>query len=176
MKIPFFFLFIFIETSLSCSFSTFFIYGQDTTPTAESTPPPTPAPEATATPAPTPDASAAPAAAPAADAATATPSPAAETPPVPAEQLKWPDAVEIEKSKDIVASNNKNITALFSKAEDLLKQISTQMNALPKSYDEYNKKFEETNTQVDDFIQKISFEKGKLNELVNPEKKNPEKK
>jgi|GEM_PF-7080420 len=178
----------------------FYIYSQDMppvppladlppVPTAAAPPPPPPTPSAPTPPVP-------------AVATTPTtppvPTPAATptvTPPVPgspgetppptsapmpeqkAEQIGWPHSVELkEEGQDISGSSNPKILNSFNEFKKVASQVRASVKEIEKIQGEQEKKINECSSSVDQAYQTISFDKGKVDELLNPKEKNETKK
>lgn len=124
--------------------------------------PPPPAPIEAAPPAPTP--------APATTDKAAAEKPAAPAAPdVQAEQLKWPDTIEISETQKVLSqTSNKATLALFNTSKKSIKDADEIFNKIAKSYDDCSKKLDDINAKIDNFLQEAAFKEGKSKEQITP--------
>ncbi len=97
------------------------------------------------------------------------PSTAPAGPEVKSEQLKWPDTIELSETQtDLAQTSNKAVLALFSNSKKITQDTNEQLNKMSKSYEDFSKKFDDINSQIDSFLQETAFLEGKAKEQTSP--------
>lgn len=98
--------------------------------------------------------------------------PVAETAPVQAEQLKWPDTIELdETTKGVAQTGNTNVIETYKTAEKTVFACLKKNDDIIKKNKELRDKFEALDNIIDPFIEETQTSIGKLKEIFNPSTK-----
>ncbi len=90
-------------------------------------------------------------------------------PDIQSDQLKWPDTIELSETQDSLAkTGNKAMLTLFNNTEKITKGANEKINMMTKSYEDFSKKLDSVNTQIDKFLQETAFITGKVKEQTSP--------
>ena len=107
-------------------------------------------------------------------------SPAEATPAAPAaadsatksEQLKWPDAIELEENREVGGMGNTDIKTIFASGQTAVANMNKSINTITKTREELYQKYFSLTDNVDDVLQATQVSLGTLNQIFNPTDKN----